>query len=470
MRGITANLAKLVRHAKVQPLAPSTYQNVSDKLNGSQTAPSLIDSEGSSRDCHTYDSQASPATSLATSCASSSFSSCQSDGNNIYDTDDDARSVVTEEDCDLDDEADKWAVCAGRTLLTFDADKIVPLRVLGAGSFGTVVLSEYTHGTRTARYAVKRIAKVGLSASGLQAIMDEKSILTELRNSPFILQLVGTCQSCDEVMFITETIGCGELWNAIYDDSSSRMPHELSQFYAAGILLGLDHMHSRGIVYRDLKPENVMIDNMGYPKLIDVGLAKKLSPGKPQQHQVVGGGDKPALPTECRTLCGTPEYFAPEIIFGTGYDHTVDLWALGCILYEMITGRLPFTGPVNKDNTQDDLKQLFTNIAHVKKSGIQLSTSLDAKAGRKPHARSLLTQLFSGDPAKRLGPRANEEAPPTRSLMGHEYFASAPFTTETLLSRSFPAPWLQPEFDGDEGRELLPAAAFSGDQSLFADF
>lgn len=268
------------------------------------------------------------------------------------------------------------------SMAVYVAEKFTPLYVLGTGSFGTVWACEYSHETHTATYAVKYISKVAAEANSVARLRDEKTILMAVRGrddapSPFVLQFFGSAQTSDEVMFVTEMLHRGDLFRAIYDDEQQqgRMSHEVSQFYAAGIVLGLDHMHSRGIVYRDLKPENVAIDRQGYPKLIDLGLARQLRAGE-----------------TCKTLCGTPDYVAPEIAFqgkGTvGYGCMVDLWSLGVVLYEMIMKRTPFAG-----KTPGDLTQLFTNIAHVMKCGIVLPEKLDCRAGNSRLARDLLMQV-----------------------------------------------------------------------------
>merc|ERR1711871_835852 len=97
------------------------------------------------------------------------------------------------------------------------------------------------------------------------------------------------------------------------------------QFYTAGVVCALGHMHTRKIIYRDLKPENILLDDKGYPKLVDMGLAKFVA-GKTY------------------TTCGTPDYFAPEMISGIGHNHAVDWWAFGVLLFELMTDTTPFKG------------------------------------------------------------------------------------------------------------------------------
>lgn len=333
---------------------------------------------------------------------------------------------------------------------SWSAESFVFRRLLGHGSFGEVWLADYNpegSDMDPQQFAVKKIPKV-YGEKRYDSILQEKQILQNLGSSPcpFIVQLLGTCQSHDELFFVFDVVECGDLWNVIYTPDS-RLPPELILFYAFGILLGLEHIHSRSIVYRDLKPENVTIDKNGYPKIIDLGLARSLAPGEMR-----------------KTLCGTPEYVAPEIVLcgsGNGYSYAVDLWAFGVVLYEMVMKRTPFAG-----KTSGDLTQLFTNICHVQKCGIVLSaTKVDARSGNTPHARELMTKLFSGAPALRY---CGGTSP--GGLLEHPYFASAPFSREELTLRQVKAPRLQPVYVGGTVEAGKAKDSYTGDQAIFADF
>ena len=142
------------------------------------------------------------------------------------------------------------------------------------------------------------------------------------------------------------------------------------RFYGAEIACALGYLHSNGIIYRDLKLENLLLDCDGHIKVADMGLVK----------EGVKGEDK------TRTFCGTPEYLAPELLQESDYGGAVDWWALGCVMYEMLTGQLPF---YSRDQTK-----LFTAIMREK---LKLPSSLKAEA------KSVLSGLLSKDPKERLG-------------------------------------------------------------------
>jgi serine/threonine protein kinase len=131
-------------------------------------------------------------------------------------------------------------------------------------------------------------------------------------------------QTPKKLYFLMDFLNGGELF--FHMKKESRFTENKSKFYAAEVTLALRHLHERGIIYRDLKPENVLLDISGHLKLTDFGLSK----------MGVFGTKK------IYTFCGTPEYLAPEIINGKGYTKAVDWWSLGLLLYEMLSGRHPF--------------------------------------------------------------------------------------------------------------------------------
>lgn len=192
--------------------------------------------------------------------------------------------------------------------------------VIGEGACGVVRLVE--HKKNQTRYALKRVHKVdGLIPA---EVTRECELLAE-NDHPFIMTLVKTFETASDVYMLTELISGGELHSAI-----RRIPTVLSrascQFYAGSIVLVLEELAERNIVYRDMKPENVMLDQQGYLKLIDFGVAKKIEEGK----------------SKTFTVIGTPHYMAPEVMRGHGYGTEVDIWSLGVMMFEFVCGALPF--------------------------------------------------------------------------------------------------------------------------------
>ncbi|KAL7491338.1 hypothetical protein ACHAWT_001927, partial [Skeletonema menzelii] len=210
----------------------------------------------------------------------------------------------------------------------FELSDLEIKRTLGIGAFGRVKLvkvksekvSKGENPTQT--YALKCLSKRAIVDSGLQDhVINEKVIMSEL-NHPFILTFHCAMQDEHNIYFLLEVLLGGELFRTLRQEG--QFSESWSRFYAASVMLAFCHIHSRKIAYRDLKPENLVMDEQGYLKIVDFGLAKKLEGGKTW------------------TLCGTPDYLAPEVILNEGHDWAVDYWALGVLIYEMAAGTPPF--------------------------------------------------------------------------------------------------------------------------------
>ncbi|NXL83185.1 KGP2 kinase, partial [Alectura lathami] len=194
---------------------------------------------------------------------------------------------------------------------------------LGVGGFGRVELVKVKN--ENIAFAMKCIKKKHVVDTKQQEhIYSEKKILEQIC-SPFIVKLYRTFKDSKCVYMLLEACLGGELWSLLRDRGSFDEP--TTKFCVGCVTEALDYLHHTGIVYRDLKPENLILDAEGYLKLVDFGFAKK-----------IGSGQK------TWTFCGTPEYVAPEVILSKGHDFSVDFWSLGILVYELLTGSPPFSG------------------------------------------------------------------------------------------------------------------------------
>lgn len=249
----------------------------------------------------------------------------------------------------------------------FTLDDFVFLKVLGKGSFGKVMLAELKG--KNEFYAIKGLKKdVVLEDDDVQCTMVERRVLALGVQHPFLTHLHSTFQSKTHLFFVMEYLNGGDLMFHI--QAMTKFDLDRARFYAAEIILGLQFLHERGIVYRDLKLDNVLLDKDGHCKIADFGMCKE---------DMVG--DKTAS-----TFCGTPDYIAPEILRGQKYNSAVDWWSFGVLLYEMLLGTSPFQG--------DDEDGLFYSICH--------DTPYFPRSLPK-EASSLLEKLFNRNPRERMG-------------------------------------------------------------------
>mmetsp|Transcript_39882 Transcript_39882/g.55427 ORF Transcript_39882/g.55427 Transcript_39882/m.55427 type:complete len:375 (+) Transcript_39882:342-1466(+) len=193
------------------------------------------------------------------------------------------------------------------------------LDTLGTGTFGRVRLVQHkTTGQFLALKILKKHEVIRLKQ--VDHILSEKSILAQL-NHPFIIGLYSTYQDVRNLYMLLEYSPGGEIFSHLR--KSGRFPGETARYFVGSIILALEYMHSKDIVYRDLKPENLLLDRNGKLKIADFGFAKK-------------------VPDRTWTLCGTPEYLAPEIIQSKGHGKGADWWAVGVLIFEFVAGYPPF--------------------------------------------------------------------------------------------------------------------------------
>ncbi|CAD7698152.1 unnamed protein product [Ostreobium quekettii] len=197
--------------------------------------------------------------------------------------------------------------------------ELEPLQTIGTGSFSRVRL---VRNNNNGKYcALKSLKKAHLmKLKQVEHVISEKKILGEVHH-PFIANLISTYQDAQCVYMLLEYVPGGELFYHL--KKAGRFGVSTVRFYVAGIAVVLEHLHAQNIVYRDLKPENIMIDTNGYLKVTDFGFAKKVY-------------------DRTWTLCGTPEYLAPEVIQSRGHGRGVDWWGLGVMMFELLAGYPPF--------------------------------------------------------------------------------------------------------------------------------
>lgn len=287
-------------------------------------------------------------------------------------------------------------------------DDLTRHRILGAGTFGQVwLVSRVSSGGSRRAYALKVQSKFELVQSGqAQAVVDEKNIMKILQH-PFLSTLEASFHDDSFVFILMKLIQGGELYKVM----EGKMADRNACFYAYGIAEGLAFMHRRGYVYRDLKPENVLVSDKGYPVIVDYGFVKYIT-------------DK------TYTLCGTPLYIAPEVIQNRGHDWGADHWSLGVLIYEMLCGETPFY------REGMDQMELFHAI-------IKGHFRIPAHVGHD--ARSLIKGLLERSTSKRIGSLANDE----EDILQHHWFAK--LNKEKYLSMELQAPYvpkIQDPFDG----------------------
>lgn len=247
------------------------------------------------------------------------------------------------------------------TRLALDAYEIGV--TLGTGSFGRVRIAKEK---KTGRYVAVKILKKAeiIKMKQVDHIMNENNILASI-DHPFIIYMDGFTQDDRHLYLVIEFVRGGEMFT--YLRGIGKFDAKQAQFYSAQVASMFEYLHSKNIIYRDLKPENILIDHLGYLKLTDFGFAK-------------------IVESRTYTLCGTPEYLAPEMLLNKGHGKPVDWWTFGILLYEMIAGIDPFS--------DEDPMLIYQKIL---KGKVKFPRSFDK------NAKSLVKHLLQADLAKRYG-------------------------------------------------------------------
>ncbi|XP_068261640.1 ribosomal protein S6 kinase alpha-2 isoform X1 [Nyctibius grandis] len=249
-----------------------------------------------------------------------------------------------------------------------DPSQFELLKVLGQGSYGKVFLVRKIKASDAGQlYAMKVLKKATLKVRDRVRSKMERDILAEV-NHPFIVKLHYAFQTEGKLYLILDFLRGGDLFTRL--SKEVMFTEEDVKFYLAELALALDHLHGLGIIYRDLKPENILLDEEGHIKITDFGLSKEAI-----DH------DKRAY-----SFCGTIEYMAPEVVNRRGHTQSADWWSFGVLMFEMLTGSLPFQGKDRKET-----------MALILKAKLGMPQFLSTEA------QSLLRALFKRNPSNRLG-------------------------------------------------------------------
>ena len=257
------------------------------------------------------------------------------------------------------------------------------IRMLGTGSFGKVVLVRSLFDEEEKLYAMKIISKKRIKKKKRHQdyIRAERDILARLPYYRFVTSLLFAFRTQNSLCLVMEYIEGGELFYLIRRHGA--ISERAAKIYVAEIVLALAFLHKNGVIHRDLKPENVLLREDGHVCLTDFGLAKDLGFGLDEEEEEEEDEEETG---RTRTLCGTDEYMAPEMILRENYGKAVDYWALGCLLFEMVIGKAPF-----RHRNRKKLHRL------ILESRISLPPYLEASS------HSILKQLLCRDPSRRLG-------------------------------------------------------------------
>uniref|UniRef100_A0A8C1EM60 Ribosomal protein S6 kinase n=1 Tax=Cyprinus carpio carpio TaxID=630221 RepID=A0A8C1EM60_CYPCA len=264
-----------------------------------------------------------------------------------------------------------------------DPSQFELLKVLGQGSFGKVFLvRKLTPPDNNQLYAMKVLRKATLKVRDRVRTKMERDILADV-NHPFVVKLHYAFQTEGKLYLILDFLRGGDLFTRL--SKEVMFTEEDVKFYLAELALGLDHLHGIGIIYRDLKPENILLDEEGHIKLTDFGLCKEAIDHEKKAY----------------SFCGTVEYMAPEVVNRQGHTHSADWWSFGVLMFEMLTGSLPFQGKDRKET-----------MSLILKARLGMPQFLSTEA------QSLLRALFKRNPTNRLG----SEPDGAEEIKRHSFF------------------------------------------------
>ena len=297
---------------------------------------------------------------------------------------------------------------------TIELKDLDNIKELGSGSFGCVNLVKNKKNKYT--YAIKALDLEQIKKENLESCVEvERDVLLKI-DHPFIMKMVKYLKNDSYIFFINEYIKGKELWEVIRD--IGLLNKEQTQFYGASILLAMDYLHKQKIIYRDLKPENVMVNVKGYVKIIDFGTVKEIQ-------------------DRTSTIIGTSHYMAPEITKGEGYSFQVDIWSIAICMYEFFCGKLPFgeeyDDPMDIYRAVSKEELTFPNFVHDEKF------------------MQLMNKMLKKNPTNRLWK--------FKQIKQDPYFAE--FDWNKLISLSYPPPYMiKMKEDKENNSTLIPYLSY----------
>ncbi|OCT65551.1 hypothetical protein XELAEV_18041789mg [Xenopus laevis] len=293
------------------------------------------------------------------------------------------------------------------TFGSFGARDFRRIKVLGRGSFGKVLLVEYLPANIYCTLKVLKTDNID-SSEEIERILAEKRIGQLVNPHSFVVDLYATFSTKHLLFFVMEFVAGGSLKTHLARRKLFDL--ESAKFYAACITLGLEAIHTKNVIHRDLKPGNLLMDDGGYLKIADFGMSKT----------DIGYGDR------TNTMVGSPAYMAPEIVKEEEYTRAVDWWALGVIVYEMLLGTRPFTG-YDRDFIYDSIVE----------DELRYPSTLDSEA------LSFISQLLNKNPEERLGSTPGDAA----DVAEHPFFNG--IVWDDIIERKMTAPFI-PSLNGPE--------------------
>nr|XP_046917424.1 ribosomal protein S6 kinase alpha-5-like [Dermatophagoides farinae] len=301
-------------------------------------------------------------------------------------------------------------IISNRKTTSVDMNDFDILKVLGTGAYGKVFLVRKIGGgpDNGKLYAMKVLKKSSVmqKQKTLEHTRTERQVLEVVRRRPFFVSLHYAFQTATKLHLILDYVNGGELFTHLYQ--RDYFTEDAVRIYAAELVLALENLHKLGIIYRDIKLENILLDHDGHIVLADFGLCKQFLPHETDQRT--------------HSFCGTIEYMAPEIVGGNGHDFSVDWWSFGVLIYELLTGASPFTVDGERNTQQEISKRILRSQPPI-------------PSHLSPEVRDLLQMILVKDPDRRLG-GGNRDAD---EIKRHPFFVSIDW--KALAERRVPAPF-----------------------------